>query len=621
MTSIAEDLADRGHRLHVVTSLPWYQHHRVEPGWDGQLVRHDDTPWGRITRVHPFPTDKRNIPARAVAFGGFTGLAALAGMIAAAGPTSCWPCRRRSPSGLAGWAVARTPPGAVRVQHPGRLPRRGRRARPAHRPRVIAAASLARAGHLPACRRGHGAVRRPGATTSAAKITGPGRRPATRPPRSGSSPTSSTPTGSARSDRENGYRREHGLEGKTVVMYAGNVGFSQSLDLVLAAAVALRRRPRRGVRDQRRRLGPTRARAAGPRASRTCGSSTCSPRRACPRCWPPPTSTWCRSSGAWPGRACRRSCTRSWRRAARSWPASTPAPRSPAPSSGRGRAVGRARRRRGLHQGASPPARPPTSRAMGTAGRPFVEPWASPAAVAGDAHDSTKRRPAAPMASARPGWSSSSTMAAVKAAASSGPTATPGPGSLHGPGHLGAGIHAGHDRAPRGQHRVELGRHARGGQSPLQRHHVDVRRGQYLGQASTWAACPRSRTLSSPRAAPRSRSARAAPPPLITKTTSDRSARRWRRPTAPGRAPGTARRCRRRSPPACRSGRWRPDRRCRPAPGRIQSVSMKFGMTRILAGSPGPSPVTAPEPSRSTILARRLSARSSDSTVTASARR
>jgi len=44
-------------------------------------------------------------------------------------------------------------------------------------------------------------------------------------------------------DRENSYRREHGLEGKTVVMYAGNVGLSQSLDLVLAAAAHLAHDP------------------------------------------------------------------------------------------------------------------------------------------------------------------------------------------------------------------------------------------------------------------------------------------------------------------------------------------------------------------------------------------
>jgi colanic acid biosynthesis glycosyl transferase WcaI len=37
---------------------------------------------------------------------------------------------------------------------------------------------------------------------------------------------------------DNSYRQEHGLGGKTVVMYAGNVGMSQSLDLMIAAAVA-----------------------------------------------------------------------------------------------------------------------------------------------------------------------------------------------------------------------------------------------------------------------------------------------------------------------------------------------------------------------------------------------
>jgi colanic acid biosynthesis glycosyl transferase WcaI len=38
---------------------------------------------------------------------------------------------------------------------------------------------------------------------------------------------------------DNAYRREFGLEGKTVVMYAGNVGLSQSLDMVVDVAAAL----------------------------------------------------------------------------------------------------------------------------------------------------------------------------------------------------------------------------------------------------------------------------------------------------------------------------------------------------------------------------------------------
>jgi hypothetical protein len=71
MTAIAAALADRGHRLHVVTALPWYRQHKVEDGWGGRPWRTETTDWGWITRLHPFPTDKTNIPARAVAFGGF----------------------------------------------------------------------------------------------------------------------------------------------------------------------------------------------------------------------------------------------------------------------------------------------------------------------------------------------------------------------------------------------------------------------------------------------------------------------------------------------------------------------------------------------------------------------
>ena len=35
MTSIGDELIARGHRLHVVTSLPWYRDHAVEAGWGG----------------------------------------------------------------------------------------------------------------------------------------------------------------------------------------------------------------------------------------------------------------------------------------------------------------------------------------------------------------------------------------------------------------------------------------------------------------------------------------------------------------------------------------------------------------------------------------------------------
>src|SRR5919108_3520749 len=112
MTSIAGELVARGHRLHVVTSLPWYEHTRIEPGWEGKAVRREDTEWGRITRVNPFPTDKRNIPARALAFAGFTALAGLTAIDPRSGrkpgrPDAVLAMSPPLTLGAAGWLAAR----------------------------------------------------------------------------------------------------------------------------------------------------------------------------------------------------------------------------------------------------------------------------------------------------------------------------------------------------------------------------------------------------------------------------------------------------------------------------------------------------------------------------------
>ncbi|HWL65323.1 MAG TPA: glycosyltransferase WbuB, partial [Actinomycetota bacterium] len=80
-TRIVEELARRGHSVEVITSLPWYREHQIEEGFGGRLVRHEDTPWGRITRLNPFPaSDKRNIGRRALSFMGFSALATAVGM-------------------------------------------------------------------------------------------------------------------------------------------------------------------------------------------------------------------------------------------------------------------------------------------------------------------------------------------------------------------------------------------------------------------------------------------------------------------------------------------------------------------------------------------------------------
>ena len=164
-------------------------------------------------------------------------------------------------------------------------------------------------------------------------------------------------------------------------MYAGNVGFSQSLDLMLAAA---REMPEVDVPRQRRRLGAAGARAGAPPGSPTSGSPATSRASACPRCSPPATCTSCRSSAASAASACRRRRTRSWPPAVRSSRRSTRTPRCR-------RILGRVRRRRGGRSGRSrgvrraPCARlladPDRGRGDGRRGRAWVEREASPAAV------------------------------------------------------------------------------------------------------------------------------------------------------------------------------------------------------------------------------------------------
>jgi colanic acid biosynthesis glycosyl transferase WcaI len=234
MSEIVGGLADRGHRLHVVTALPWYERHAVEPGWDGLLVRHEDLPWGRITRVHPFPTDKSNIPARAVAFGGFTLLAAIEGVVSSTRPDVVLAMSPPLTLGVAGIAVARSRrvPFVFNVQDV--FPDVAVELGLLNGPRAIAAASWLE----------RSVYRRADAVTVLsdelaanvrAKLVGVGGDAA-----SVHVIPNFADTERIRPDeRENAYRVEHGLEGRQVVMYAGNVGLSQSLDLVLHAARSL----------------------------------------------------------------------------------------------------------------------------------------------------------------------------------------------------------------------------------------------------------------------------------------------------------------------------------------------------------------------------------------------
>jgi colanic acid biosynthesis glycosyl transferase WcaI len=236
MTRIVHELVARGHHVHVVTALPWYRRHAIEPGWEGRIVRTERTRWGRVTRVHPFPTDRRNIVARGLAFGGFTALATVLGLVSRR-PDAVLAMAPPLTLGPAGWVVARTRrvPFVFNIQDV--FPDVAIELGLLSGPRVIRSAfAVERLTY-----RSSDAVTvlsEDLAANVTAKITrGLRGAAATRQAAKVRVIPNFVDTGWIRpGPRDNAYREEFGLVGRTVVMYAGNVGFSQSLGLVVSAA-------------------------------------------------------------------------------------------------------------------------------------------------------------------------------------------------------------------------------------------------------------------------------------------------------------------------------------------------------------------------------------------------
>lgn len=235
VTRLVEELAARGHHIEVITSLPWYRHHKIDPGYEGKLVRTEDTPWGRIMRLHPFPTsDKSDIMRRAASFVGFTALAAakgrsgddVDGVIAVSPPLTL---------GLAGHAIARARGAAYVFNIQDVFPDVAIELGYLRNPLLI---KMARALER-RCYRAADAIT---VLSDDLRDNIVGR--VSDPSKVRVIPNFVDTDFITPLETENGYRREHGLEHKTVVMYAGNVGLSQPLDLVIAAAVALRDDPK-----------------------------------------------------------------------------------------------------------------------------------------------------------------------------------------------------------------------------------------------------------------------------------------------------------------------------------------------------------------------------------------
>lgn len=236
MSRIVDELVVRGHRVHVVTALPWYRDHAIADGWTGGWVRRETTEWGSITRVHPFPgDDKSNLWRRGLGFLAYSALAGLQGLRAGGWFRRAEAVIAMSPPltlGLTGRLVAtcRRAPLVFNIQDV--FPDAAVETGAITNQRLIAVASW---------------VERLSYRTSdavtvlssdladnvRAKI-GPGRTD-----RVVVIPNFVDTTTIRPADRMSASRIELGLGDGPIVLYAGNVGFSQSLELVVAAAEAM----------------------------------------------------------------------------------------------------------------------------------------------------------------------------------------------------------------------------------------------------------------------------------------------------------------------------------------------------------------------------------------------
>lgn len=236
MTRIVHELAARGHELHVVTALPWYRQHRIEPGWAGRWVRRERTLWGSVTRVHPFPGgDKRDLLRRGLGFLGFSALVGVCGLRAGGLTRRADAVLVMSPPltlGLTGWLVGLVRRGPMVFNVQDVFPDAAVATGAITDRRVIGLASwLERLTY----RRARAVTVLSGELRDnvAAKLPSRQRSKVIVIP-------NFVDTGAVRPrERLTPYRAEHGIGTEPVVMYAGNVGFSQSLGLLVAAARAL----------------------------------------------------------------------------------------------------------------------------------------------------------------------------------------------------------------------------------------------------------------------------------------------------------------------------------------------------------------------------------------------
>lgn len=232
-TELAIDLAKRGHEVTIVTCFPNYPEGRVFPGYKLHLYQKEILDGVQVVRTWSYICPRKTFWRRILNYGTFSAVAFFGGLLVDR-PDVVVSFSPPLPLGVSAWLLSRLwrVPWVLRVED--LYPEVAVAAGVLHSHSVIAFLSALerflyqQATHISLISEG---FRRNllGKGISAQKLS--------------VIPVWADPDVVRPLPKENCFRRDHGLEGRFVVMYAGNIGHTSALEDVIVAAEILRDQP------------------------------------------------------------------------------------------------------------------------------------------------------------------------------------------------------------------------------------------------------------------------------------------------------------------------------------------------------------------------------------------
>lgn len=229
-TELATDLVKRGHRVTFATCFPNYPKGRVFTGYEGQLYQTEVLDGVRVVRTWSYVSPRKTFWRRIFNYGTFSATAFFGGLLAGR-PDVIVSFSPPLPLGVSAWLLSHLwrVPWVLRVEdlHPEAAVAAGVLR---NQSAIAFLSALERFLYQQAT---HVSLISEGFRQNLSGKGVPAQKLSV-------IPVWADPDAVCPLPKENSFRRDHGLEGRFVVMYAGNLGHTSALEDVIVAAEMLR---------------------------------------------------------------------------------------------------------------------------------------------------------------------------------------------------------------------------------------------------------------------------------------------------------------------------------------------------------------------------------------------